>query len=74
MALRRAVTSTGAPETAGKYEEARQIIKLLMKFGADPRLKNKIGKTPADYVRDKDLLRLLKCVTTAISRRGVPPR
>jgi len=59
-ALHRAVTSTGAPQTAGKQEEAKQIIKLLIRFGADPSLRNKIGKRPADYVRDDDVLLLLK--------------
>ena len=58
-ALHRAVASTGAPETAGKQEEAMRIIKLLIKFGADPSLKNKMGKRPADYVRDENLLWLL---------------
>jgi tankyrase len=57
--LHRAVTSTGAPGTSGKQEEAKEIIKLLLKFGADPKLKNKAGKTPADYVRDADLKKLL---------------
>jgi len=59
-ALHRAVTSTGAPETAGKQAEAKEIIKLLLKFGADPQIKNKSGKTPADYVRDEEVLRLLR--------------
>jgi len=59
-ALHRAVTSTGAPETAGKHDEAKEIIKLLLKFGADPNIKNKSGKTPIDYVRDEEVLRLLR--------------
>ena len=58
-ALHRAVTSTGAPETAGRQEEARQIIQLLLQFGADPSLKNKNGKTPADYVKDETVRKLL---------------
>jgi ankyrin repeat protein len=57
--LHRAVTSTGAPETAGKQNEARAIIELLLHHGADPTIKNKLGKVPADYVRDDDLRRLL---------------
>src|SRR5688500_11919699 len=48
--LHRAVTSTGAPSTAGKQDEVKQIIELLLNYGADPSIKNKIGKTPADYV------------------------
>jgi len=58
-ALHRAVTSTGAPGTAGKDKEARRIVELLLKFGADPGIKNKSGKKPADYVRDDELRRLL---------------
>lgn len=53
--LHRAVTSTGAPGTAGRAEEARQIIELLLKHGADPSIRNKNGKTPADYVSDEEL-------------------
>jgi hypothetical protein len=59
-ALHRAVTSTGAPETAGKQEEAKQIVAILLRFGADPKVKNKSGKIPADYVRDDEIRRLLK--------------
>ena len=66
--LHRAVTTTGAPGTAGKQAEAIEIIKLLLKFGADPQLKNKLGKTPADYVRDREILKLLR--PAAPSRRG----
>ena len=59
-ALHRAVTSTGAPSTAGKQAQAREIIEILLRYGADPGIKNKLGKKPADYVRDEDLRRLLK--------------
>ena len=59
-ALHRAVTSTGAPQTAGKQDEAQQIISLLLKFGADPKIKNKSGKTPVDYVRSEEIRKLLK--------------
>jgi len=58
--LHRAVTSTGAPSTAGKQTEVKQIIQLLLNFGADPSIKNKNGKRPADYVRDEAILKLLK--------------
>jgi ankyrin repeat protein len=58
-ALHRAVTSTGAPSTAGKGTEARQIIEILLRYGADPSIKNKSGKIAADYVRDDDVRRLL---------------
>jgi tankyrase len=59
--LHRAVTSTGAPTTAGKGMEARKIIKILLRYGADPSIKNKVGKKPADYVRDEELRRVLGC-------------
>jgi ankyrin repeat protein len=58
-ALHRAVTSTGAPGTSGKIREARQIIEILLRYGADPSIKNKSGKRAADYVRDEELRRLL---------------
>ncbi len=57
--LHRAVTSTGAPGTAGKDKEARQIVEILLRYGADPSIKNKNGKTPADYIGDESLRRLL---------------
>jgi len=57
--LHRAVTTTGAPETAGKKREALQIITLLLKAGADASIPNKNGKRPIDYVKDPDILRLL---------------
>jgi tankyrase len=58
-ALHRAVTSTGAPGTAGKAAEARQIIAILLEYGADPSIKNKMGKTPADYLPANESRRLL---------------
>ena len=58
--LHRAVTSTGAPQTAGKQAEAKEIVAILLRYGADPTLKNKLGKIPADYVRDAEILKLLK--------------
>jgi uncharacterized protein len=66
--LHRAVTSTGAPATAGKQAEAIEIIKALLKFGADPRIKNKKGKTPTNYVRDEQIRRLLKAGRTKQSK------
>ena len=58
--LHRAVTSTGAPGTAGKQEEAIQIIEILLEFGANPALTNKLGKKAADYARDPEIKRRLK--------------
>jgi len=58
-ALHRAVTWSGAPATAGKGDQAREIIAILLRHGADPSIKNKLGKRAADYVRDPKLRRLL---------------
>jgi len=63
--LHRAVTQTGAPGTAGKSAEAREIVRLLLDAGADPSVKNKAGRTPTDYIGDVELKSLLA------SREGV---
>jgi uncharacterized protein len=76
-ALHRAVTSTGAPSTAGKGREARQIIELLLQHGADRAIKNKSGKRAADYVRDEELLKLLtrqQQNTQKVKRKADRPR
>ncbi len=57
--LHRAVTSTGAPGTAGKDAEARQIVALLLQYGADPAIKNKSGKTALDYASDEGIRELI---------------
>ena len=57
--LHRAVTTTGAPSTAGKREEVLEIIRLLMAAGADPSIANKSGRRPADYVKDEAIRALL---------------
>jgi tankyrase len=62
--LHRAVTSTGAPGTAGKQAEARQIIELLLAAGADPSIRNKSGKTPGDYATDETIRALLVTINT----------
>lgn len=58
--LHRAVTSTGAPGTAGRHDEAVRIVELLLAHGADPSIENKSGRTPADYVKDEEILGLLR--------------
>ena len=58
--LHRAATQTGAPGTAGRAQEAREIITLLLAAGADPAVKNKSGKTPADYAKGEALRMLLE--------------
>lgn len=58
--LHRAVTQTGAPGTAGRSSAAREIVEILLAAGADPSIKNKQGKAPADYVTDASIKLLLK--------------
>jgi tankyrase len=58
--LHRAVTTTGAPSTAGKRQEALEIIRLLIAAGADPSITNKSGRKPADYVKDDAIKSQLK--------------
>jgi tankyrase len=53
--LHRAVTNTGAPATAGKADRAVEIARLLLAAGANPRVKNKSGKTPSDYAKNPQL-------------------
>ena len=57
--LHRAVTQTGAPETAGRGGATKEIIELLLAAGADASIKNKLGKRPADYVKDDEIQKLL---------------
>src|SRR5687768_1595257 len=58
--LHRAVTTTGAPSTAGKRQQAIEIIRLLIAAGADPSILNKSGRKPADYLKDDAIKSLLK--------------
>lgn len=57
--LHRAVTTTGAPGTAGRREEILEIIRLLIAAGADPSITNKSGRKPADYTKDDVIKSLL---------------
>lgn len=65
--LHRAVTYTGAPGTAGKKEERKAIISLLLNAGADPAIKNKRGRSPLDYARDAETRERLE---STAGRRG----
>ena len=40
----------------GKYE----IVKLLLKHGADPKLKNRDNATPLDLAKDQEIADLLR--------------
>ena len=57
--LHRAVTHTGAPSTAGKRQQAIEIIKLLIAAGADASITNKAGRKPGDYTKDPGIKTLL---------------
>lgn len=57
--LHRAVTTTGAPGTANKQVEARQIVALLLAAGADPKIQNRQGRIPGDYAKDENIRELL---------------
>jgi uncharacterized protein len=58
-ALHRATSQTGAPGTAGRTAAAREIIEVLLAAGADPAIKNKLGKRAGDYVKDEGLKAVL---------------
>jgi uncharacterized protein len=58
--LHRAVTQSGAPGTAGKGQEAIEIIEMLLAAGADPAIMNKAGRKPADYAKDEAIKSLLQ--------------
>lgn len=59
-ALHRAVTNTGAPGTKGKKKESKEIVKILLDNGANPKLKNSSKKTVLDYTRDSEIIEMLK--------------
>ena len=63
-ALHRAVTTTGAPGTAGRRAEARAIVAMLLAAGADPSVPNRRGKIPADYTTDQVIRTLLAKMPT----------
>ena len=58
--LHRAVTTTGAPSTAGKRAQGLEIIRLLLAAGADASITNKSGRKPSDYVKDEAIKAMLK--------------
>jgi ankyrin repeat protein len=43
------------PAAFGKTELVIEIKKLLPSHGADPRMGNKNGKTPLDYVKNEEM-------------------
>ncbi len=72
-ALHRAVTTTGAPGSAGKSAEAEAIIRMLLQHGADPGIRNKRGLLPIDYVQEEDIRKLLS-PTPARRQSGAGPQ
>tara|TARA_Y100000588_G_scaffold77096_1_gene80376 strand:+ start:81 stop:467 length:387 start_codon:yes stop_codon:yes gene_type:complete len=58
--LHRDVTYTGAPSTAGKVTEHREIIELLVAAGADSALANRDGRTALDFATDSETRALLR--------------
>ncbi len=58
--LRRAVINTGAGGTALRGDEALAITKLLLKHGANPKKKDRKGKTVIESTRNKELKALLQ--------------
>jgi ankyrin repeat protein len=68
--LHRAVTSTGAPSTAGKRAEARRIVTLLLAAGADPSIRNRKGRTARDYATDE----VIQSVLTTKFNSVEPPQ
>ena len=63
--LHRAVTSTGAPGTAGRRAEARQIVEMLLAAGADPALRDMRRETAAERATDVAIVALLAEATKA---------
>ena len=68
--LHRAVIQTGAPGTAGKGEEAKEIIRILLKAGASASIRNKIGKRAVEYVVDPEVKALLSTRGKVKKARG----
>ncbi len=58
--LHRAVVHSGAPSTKGKNEETIEIIKILLRNGANPHIENRKGKIPIDYVTAPAMTKLLQ--------------
>ena len=53
------ITHWDVATTRKRQSEAREIIELLLEYGADPSIKNKNGKTPADYAANEEIIALL---------------
>ncbi|HUS33772.1 MAG TPA: ankyrin repeat domain-containing protein [Verrucomicrobiae bacterium] len=62
--LHRAFTQTGAPGTAGKAEQAKEIIRILLAAGASPFIRNKSGKRPAAYIKHPAVKSVLRTSRT----------
>ena len=58
--LRRAVATTGRSGTTGKGPEAREIVRLLLPFGADPDHVNRTGRPVVASATNAEIRRLLR--------------
>lgn len=58
--LRRAVANTGRPGTGGKTDQAIEITRLLLTFGADPNHVNRSGKPLIESTQSEAIRTLLK--------------
>lgn len=57
--LRRAVANTGAGGTKGRQEEALALVRLLLKHGANPKAKDRRGRTVLQAAQGKETKALL---------------
>ena len=58
--LHRAVTNTGAGGTRGSHVEGLEIARLLLEYGADPRSRNRDGRSPLDSAQSRGVRHLLR--------------
>jgi len=58
--LHLATQSTGAGGTANSLAEQLEIIQLLLAHGANPKAKDSRGKTPIDWAKQEEILRVLR--------------
>jgi ankyrin repeat protein len=42
-----------------------KIVKLLLEHGADPRIRDRSGRTPLDYAEDEEIAEMLRATLRA---------